>query len=50
MTVADLEALQQDLAETKRVIAGHLREVEAELCEVSIALVTARRTEVGTAQ
>jgi hypothetical protein len=47
MTVADLEALQQSLADTKQVIAGQLRRVEAELCQVSIALITARNTEVA---
>lgn len=47
MTVADLESLQRDLAETRRLFSERLRAVEAELCQVSIALITARNTEAA---
>lgn len=42
MTIADLEAMADKLKEAKREITGQLRSVDAQLCDVLIALAAAR--------
>lgn len=42
MTIADLEAMADKLKEAKHEVTGQLREIEADLCGVLIAIAAAK--------